>query len=101
MDPETMKWFASLGVGGALAVMMFLIHRKDTLGHIESIKDMKAESDRDRAELRDVVRENTKALANNTAAVANNTDVSQAMVRAVERLTSDAPRAPNHWKGRG
>lgn len=31
MDPELLKWFASLGVGGALAGGMFLAYRKDVL----------------------------------------------------------------------
>lgn len=31
MDNDTVKWFASLGVGGVLAGFMFLLYRKDSL----------------------------------------------------------------------
>lgn len=31
MDTETLQWFASLGVGGVLAGMMFYVYRKDSL----------------------------------------------------------------------
>lgn len=37
MDPELVKWFASLGVGGALAGGMFLAYRKDVLSRGISI----------------------------------------------------------------
>lgn len=29
LDPETIKWFTTLGVGGILAAFMFLFYRKD------------------------------------------------------------------------
>lgn len=29
MDAETLKWLASMGVGGTLAGMMFFVYRKD------------------------------------------------------------------------
>lgn len=29
MDPESIKWLTSLGVGGSLAGMMFAVYRKD------------------------------------------------------------------------
>jgi hypothetical protein len=92
MDAETMKWFASLGVGGALAVMMFLIHRKDSLQHIETLKEMKDDADQRNERLESVVEKNTTAIAHNT-------DVSRAMVDAVNRIAPDVPRQ-NHWKGR-
>lgn len=99
MDAETMKWFASLGVGGALAVMMFLINRKDAQANSDSLKQLIAQADdrhdrdeQDRKEMRAVVKENT-------AAIAHNTDVSRAMVDAVNRIAPDVPRQ-NHWKGR-
>lgn len=31
MDPETLKYLASLGVGGILAGIMFAVYRKDAL----------------------------------------------------------------------
>lgn len=93
-----MKWFASLGVGGALAVMMFLIHRKDMQAYVESLKQLITQAEdrhdrdeEDRREMRAVVKENTTAIAHNT-------DVSRAMVDAVKRLMPDAAQ---RWKGRG
>jgi hypothetical protein len=95
MDAETMKWFASLGVGGALAVMMFLIHRKDSLQHIETLKDMKEDADQRNERLESVVEKNTTAIAHNT-------DVSRAMVDAVNRIAPGVARetARHPWKGR-
>lgn len=55
MDPETLKYLGSLGVGGTLAVMMFLIYRKD----------MKVNSEQWQGQsevLMDVVKENTAAI---------------------------------------
>jgi hypothetical protein len=97
MDAETAKWFASLGVGGALAVMMFLMHRKDVQGHVDSLTKLITQADdrherdeQERREMRAVVKENTVVIAHNT-------DVSRAMVDAVNRI---APDVPQRWKGR-
>lgn len=38
MDLETMKWFASMGVGGVLAGGMFYLYRKDALQWQEAWK---------------------------------------------------------------
>lgn len=38
MDPDTLKYFGSLGVGGALAGFMFLLYRKDSLQWQEAWK---------------------------------------------------------------
>lgn len=93
-----MKWFASLGVGGALAVMMFLVHRKDMQVHVENLTRLIAQADdrhdrdeQDRRETRGVVKEITVAIAHNT-------DVSRAMVDAVNRI---APEVSSRWKPRG
>ena len=93
-----MKWFASLGVGGALAVMMFLLHRKDMHVHVENLKRLIEQADdrherdgQERREMRVVLKENTVAIAHNT-------DVSRAMVEAVNRL---APEVSARWKARG
>lgn len=54
-DPDTIKWIASLGVGGALAGMMFLVYRKDMR--------VNAEAWRGQSEmLMAVVKENTSAI---------------------------------------
>jgi hypothetical protein len=55
MDPETLKWLVSLGVGGILAGGMFMVYRKD----------MKINSDAWRGQsemLMAVVKENTAAI---------------------------------------
>lgn len=55
MDPESLKYLASLGVGGVLAGMMFMIYRKD----------MKANSTAWQGQsemLMAVVKENTAAI---------------------------------------
>lgn len=55
MDVDTLKWAASLGVGGSLAAMMFAIYRKD----------MKANADAWHGQselLMAVVKENTAAI---------------------------------------
>lgn len=73
MEPELLKWFATLGVGGILAGIMFYVYRqreKDHATHIaESEKEHLArmvESQQRFAEMsenfRDIVEENTKAL---------------------------------------
>ncbi len=55
MDADTLKWLASLGVGGVLAGGMFLVYRKD----------MKVNSEAWRGQsemLMVVVKENTAAI---------------------------------------
>lgn len=55
LDAETLKWLASLGVGGALAGMMFMVYRKD----------MRTNAERWRGQsemLMAVVKENTAAV---------------------------------------
>jgi hypothetical protein len=39
MDLESVKWFASLGVGGILAGMMFLAYRRDFLNWREKANE--------------------------------------------------------------
>jgi hypothetical protein len=38
MDPELMKFAASLGVGGILAFGIFLVYRKDIASYAEQLK---------------------------------------------------------------
>lgn len=55
MDAETLKYVASMGVGGSLAAMMFFVYRKD----------MKVNSDAwqgQSSSLMTVVKENTSAI---------------------------------------
>ncbi len=55
MDAETLKWLASLGTGGALAGMMFIIYRKDMKSNADA---WHGQSDM----LMAVVKENTAAI---------------------------------------
>lgn len=82
MDVEHIKWFATLGVGGALAFVMFLIYRKDALGVVTNLK-----SERDL--LLEALRGNTAALTNIQSTLANNTHTLEVLIgncRAVATL---------------
>lgn len=62
IDPDLSKWFATLGVGGVLASMMFFFYRKDIKQYTEL---WKAQSEL----LIQVVKDNTVAVTKNTAVV--------------------------------
>ncbi len=51
-DPEFVKWFATLGIGGILAAFMFVFYRKDIQSYTEL---WKMSSD----QLATIVKENT------------------------------------------
>jgi len=73
MDPDTLKWFASLGVGGVLAAGMFYVHRKDTREWL-SICAAQRDDWKSKAELLlTVVQQNSATIAVNTAATEHNT----------------------------
>lgn len=62
MDAATLQWFSTLGVGGALAGLMFMFYRKD----VRSFTDLwKAQSE----QLITVVKENTAAITANTTTI--------------------------------
>lgn len=54
VDPEFVKWLTTLGVGGALAGLMFMFYRKDVKQYTEL---WKAATD----QLMSVVKENTQS----------------------------------------
>lgn len=56
MEPETLKWLASLGVGGVLAGIMFLVYRKDAAQWQEAWKGQSQM-------LMQVVMDNSKVIA--------------------------------------
>lgn len=62
LSPEFLRYLASLGVGGALAGMLFFFYRRDVRSYTELWKTM---SDT----LLEVVRDNTKAITENTEMV--------------------------------
>jgi hypothetical protein len=55
VDAETLKWLASLGVGGVLAGIMFVVYRKDSIQWQEAWKGQSQI-------LIQVVKENTAAV---------------------------------------
>lgn len=59
MDPEFIKWLATLGVGGVLAGFMFAFYRKD-------VKTYTLMWQGQSEQLITVVKENTKAITENT-----------------------------------
>ncbi len=59
-DPEFIKAFASLGVGGGIACLVFYFYRKDALGYADVLKEQNVM-------LRDIVKDNAMALRENTA----------------------------------
>ncbi len=79
-DVETLKWLASLGVGGILAGGMFAVYRKDAAAWQEAWKGQAAI-------LIQVVKENTAAMTANTAAIAAAND-------AIENLDRDRRAGP-------
>lgn len=62
MDIEFVKWLATLGVGGALAGMMFIVYRKD-------MRELTAQWRGQTELLVQVVRDNTVAMTQNTTVV--------------------------------
>ena len=55
MDGEFVKWFATLGVGGVLAGLMFVFYRKDVKLYTDQ---WRGQSD----QLMNVVKDNTEAI---------------------------------------
>lgn len=62
MDVEFVRFLSTLGVGGALAGLMFMVYRKDSKAWGESQKGQMEM-------MMIVVKENTAAIASNTATV--------------------------------
>ena len=71
MDSEMVKLAASLGVGGILALAMFLWYRKDAAAWRDEVKEWKDSETRRGDTMTQIVKENTAAVTNNTAAVAH------------------------------
>lgn len=67
MDPEFVKYLASLGVGGTLAGVMFFVYRKDVAGFMAEIKVLVDSHKEDKQILISVIKENTINTATNTS----------------------------------
>lgn len=75
LDGESFKWLTSLGVGGVLAWVMFVVHRKDTR-EWQSVVAAQRDAWRSQAEmLLQVVIANSSTIALNTAATKQNTEM--------------------------
>lgn len=75
MDPETLKWFASLGVGGILGAGMFLYHRKDAREWLAVVAEQRDAYQKCADTLLQVVIGNSATIALNTAATKQNTEM--------------------------
>lgn len=62
MTVEEMKWFATLGVGGVLAGVMFFFYRADRQSNEQAMKQMVLTQGAVSAELLEVVKQNTRAV---------------------------------------
>lgn len=84
LDPEFVKWLATLGVGGILAAMMFHFYRTDRQDcaqrHAEHMKRHEATAER----LESVVRDNTGAMVHIQEGVSELTGVVVDLRRAIE-----------------
>lgn len=70
-DTSLVQWFATLGVGGALAGMMFIFYRKDRL-----------ESEKRFGEVAENYRQIVQEI---TAAITSNTEVARSLIEAVRK----------------
>ena len=61
-DPDTLKWFATLGVGGILAGFMFVFYRKDQRQFTEMWQAQATV-------LTQIVKDNTQAITANTMTI--------------------------------
>ncbi len=69
MTVEEMKWFATLGVGGILAAMMFQFYRLDRKRSEEQLVQIVADQRAVSAELLEVVKQNTRAVQSLTSTI--------------------------------
>ena len=83
MDPELLKWFASLGVGGALAGGMFLAYRKDVLGKVDR-------TEIERATLLEVIARHAKATEHLAGALESHHQTEVATMDRIEGYSREA-----------
>jgi len=79
MDAEAIKWVLSQGIGAVLALVMFLVYRRDVHNALNSWQQQTRI-------LTDLVKECTAAMQNNTYAVQANTESVQAMERKLPHV---------------
>lgn len=66
---EELKWFATLGVGGVLAGVMFFFYRKDTSDHALQLTEQLDTWRSAATAMMQVVRENSVAITANTQTI--------------------------------
>jgi uncharacterized protein HemX len=87
MPPLTeLQWFASLGVGGVLAGMMFFYYRRDRRNGEARLIDMGQQQLTLTREFRSIVENNTRAMERNSEALAQQLQALERLDRAIERL---------------
>jgi hypothetical protein len=74
MEPESIKWVMSQGIGAVLAFVMFLVYRKDVHNALNSWRDQTKI-------LTALVQDVSTSIKGNTDAVLANTDAVAAMER--------------------
>ncbi len=72
MDGESVKWVVSQGIGAVLALVMFLVYRKDVHNALNSWQTQTKV-------LTELVRDSTSTMQRNTDAVEANTSAVRAM----------------------
>jgi membrane protein required for beta-lactamase induction len=88
MDAKTAEWIVGQGIGAVLALVMFLVYRKDVHNALNSWRDQTKI-------LTQLVQEVTAAIQGQSDAVRTHTDAVQAMERALPHACPMAERMAN------
>jgi hypothetical protein len=73
LDPELLKYLATMGVGGVIAGLIFMMYRKDMKQHVELWTAQSNNYQQQAAVLLEVVRENTRS--------------NEALIRLIENMS--------------
>lgn len=79
LDPEFLKFLIQLGVGGAIAGIIFFFYRKDVRSYTDLWQQQTARSDAQVAAM-------IKVVAENSANTAVNTEVLKSLHKRIDRL---------------
>lgn len=78
-DTEFLKWLAQLGVGGAIAGLLFHFYRKDVRSYTDLWKEQAAINQAQTSAMMALVEKST-------AAISQNTEVVKSLHRRIDRL---------------
>lgn len=92
-DPEFYRFLASLGVGGAIAAILFFFYRKDVRSYTELWREATNEARAQTVMMVEVVKENT-------AAFTQNTEVVRSLHKRLDRLEDAEARDEAHGRRR-